>query len=105
MKTILFTPIISLVLVALLGCSDPTEEDLAAKADEVVPRAQELMIVASFSPEAECRELAGEFAEEYSVGEMPYNDYEPGEAMSRLKQLDKGLDGLEKDLEKRGCEP
>ena len=32
------------------------------------------MLEASFSPEANCRELAAEFAEDYEVSAMPYDD-------------------------------
>ncbi len=78
---------------------------MAEKAEEVVPRAQELILLASFSPEAECRDLAGEFAEEYEIDEMPYDDYEPKEAMTKLEKLEDGLDGLEEDLDRAGCNP
>ena len=39
-----------------------------------MPRTQELMLEAGFSPEANCRELAAEFAEDYEVSAMPYDD-------------------------------
>ena len=105
MKTSLIILIIGLSLFLILGCSGPSEEEVAAKADEVVPRAQELMLLASFAPEAECRELAGEFAQEYEIDRMPYDDSDVKEAMSKLNKLDKGLDELEEDLEKAGCDP
>lgn len=104
MKTLLLTLAIGLSLVSLLGCGkEPSAFDIARKADEVVPRAQELMLEASFSTEAECRELAGEFAEEYEVDAMPYDDEDPKEQMSKLEKLEKGLDDLEKGLEKADC--
>ena len=105
MKTLRLTLIIGLWLVPLVGCGEPTPLEIAAKADVVVPRAQELMLEASFSPEAECRELAGEFAEEYEVSAMPYDDDDPKETMKKLEKLDKGLDDFEKDLEKADCLP
>ena len=106
MKTLLLTLIIGLSLVPLFGCGgEPTALDVAAKADVVVPRAQELMLTASFSPEAECRELAGEFAEQYEVDKMPYADADRKEAMSKLEKLEKGLDDFEEDLNKADCLP
>ena len=104
-KTMLLTPIIGLLLIPLVGCGEPTPLEIAAKADVVVPRAQELMLTAFFSPEAECRELASEFAEEYEVDAMPYDDVGAKETMSKLERLDKGLDGFEKDLKKADCLP
>ena len=105
MKTSLIIPVIGLSLFLILGCSGPSEEDVAAKADEVVPRAQELVSLALFSPEAECREFAGEFAEEYEVDRMPYDDSDVKEQMSKLEKLDNGLDELAENLEKAGCNP
>ena len=105
MKTSLIIPIIGLSLFLILGCSGPSEEEVAAKAEEVVPQVQELMLTAIFSPEAQCRELAGEFAKEYAVDQMPYDGFDFKEAMSKLEKLDDGLDELEEDLEKAGCNP
>ena len=105
MKTSLIIPVIGLSLFLILGCSGPSEEDVAVKADEVVPRAQELMLFAIFSPEAECREMADEFADRYEIDAMPYDDAGAKEAMSKLKKLDQGLDEFEEDLEKAGCNP
>ena len=105
-KTLLLTLIIGLSLVPLVGCGgEPSPLDVAAKADVVVPRTQELMLTASFSPETECRELAGEFAEEYAVDKMPYADADPKDRMSKLENLEKGLDDFEEDLEKADCLP
>ena len=104
-KTMLLTLIIGLLLIPLVGCGEPTPLEIAGKADVVVPRAQELMLEASFSPEAECRELAGEFAEEYEVAAMPYDDEDAKKQMSKLEDLEKGLDDFEKDLEKADCLP
>lgn len=100
-----FIFLICLLLLAVLGCSGPSAEDVEAKADEVVPRAQELILFAAFSPEAECREMAGEFADDHEIDRMPYEDLDLGEQMSRLEELDKGLGQLEKDLKKAGCNP
>ena len=73
-KTLLLTLIIGLSLVSLVGCGgEPTRFEIARKAEEVAPRTQELMIEASFSPEANCRELAAESAEDYEVSAMPYD--------------------------------
>ena len=106
MKTLLLTLAIGLSLVSLFGCGgEPSAFDIARKADEVVPRTQELMLEASFSPEAECRELAAEFAEGYEVSAMPYADEDPKEQMSRLEKLDEGLDDFEEDLETADCLP
>ena len=69
------------------------------------PGREELMLTASFSPETECRELAGEFAEEYAVDKMPYADADPKDRMSKLENLEKGLDDFEEDLEKADCLP
>ena len=63
------------------------------------------MLTAVFSPEAECRELADEFAESYAVDEMPYEEYDHKEAMSKLEKLDKGIAEFEDDLEKAACNP
>lgn len=71
----------------------------------MVPRAQELMLEASFSAEAECRELAVEFAEEYEVSAMPYDDEDAKEQLSKLEKLDEGLDDFEEDLKKADCLP
>ncbi len=105
MKTLLLTLIIGLWLVSLVGCGEPTPLEIAAKADVVVPRTRELMLTAIFSPDAECRELGGQFAEEYEVDAMPYDDVGAKETMSKLERLDKGLDGFEKDLKKADCLP
>ena len=102
-KTILLIATMGLLLIALTGCGGPSEEDAAARADQVVPRAQELMLTAAFSPVEECRTLAGEFAEEYEVDAMPYDDAGPKEAMSKLEKLDKGLDEFEAKLDELGC--
>ena len=104
-RTRTLTPMLSLLLILLVGCGAPSEEEVAAKADEVVPRTQELVLLASFSPVAECRELAAEFAEQYDVARMPYDGLSPKAAMSKLEQLENGLGGFEKDLEKAGCSP
>ena len=74
MKTLLLTLVTGLLLVLLVGCGEPTPLEIAAKSDVVVPRARELMLTAIFSPDAECRELGGQFAEEYEVDAMPYDD-------------------------------
>ena len=104
MKTLLLTLAIGLSLVSLFGCGgEPSAFDIARKADEVVPRTQELVLEASFSPEAECRELAGEFAEEHEVDAMPYDDEDAKDQMSRLEKLEKGLGDFERDLEKADC--
>ena len=105
MKTLLLTLVTGLLLVLLVGCGEPTPLEIAAKSDVVVPRTQELMLTASFSPETECRELAGEFAEEYAVDKMPYADADPKDRMSKLENLEKGLDDFEEDLEKADCLP
>ena len=104
-KTLLLTLVTGLLLVLLVGCGEPTPLEIAAKSDVVVPRTQELMLTASFSPETECRELAGEFAEEYAVDKMPYADADPKDRMSKLENLEKGLDDFEEDLEKADCLP
>ena len=105
MKTLLLIPTISLLLIPLFGCSGPSEEEVAAKASEVVPRAQQLLLTASFAAEAECRELAGEFAKAYAIGDLPYDDASTREAMAKLEILDKGLDKFEKDLKQADCIP
>ena len=103
-KTLLLTLVVSLSLVTLFACGgEPSRFEIARKADEVVPRAQELVLEASFSPEAECRELAAEFAEEYEVNAMPYDDEDAKEQMSKLERLEKSLDDFEKDLAKADC--
>ena len=48
MKTLLLIPAISLLLIPLFGCSGPSEEEVAAKASEVVPRAQQLLFDSEF---------------------------------------------------------
>ncbi len=105
MKTLLLTLIIGLLLIPLVGCGEPTPLEIAAKTDVVVPRAQELMLEASFSPEAECRELAAEFAEDYEVSAMPYKDEDAKGQMSKLEKLEKGLGDFETDLDKANCLP
>ena len=105
MKTLLLTLVTGLLLVLLVGCGEPTPLEIAAKSDVVVPRARELMLTASFSPDAECRELGGQFAEEYEVDAMPYDDAGAKEQLSKLQDLEKGLDDFEKDLEKADCLP
>jgi len=103
-KTLLLTLIIGLSLVSLVGCAgEPSRFEIARKAEEVVPRTQELMLEASFSPEAECRELAAEFAEEHEVDAMPYDDEDAKDQMSGLEKLEKGLGDFERDLEKADC--
>ena len=105
-KTLLLTLIIGLSLVPLVGCGgEPSPLDVAAKSDVVVPRARELMLTAIFSPDAECRELGGQFAEEYEVDAMPYDDAGAKEQLSKLENLEKGLDDFEEDLEKADCLP
>ena len=104
-KTLLLTLVTGLLLVLLVGCGEPTPLEIAAKSDVVVPRARELMLTAIFSPDAECRELGGEFAEEYAVDKMPYADADPKDRMSKLENLEKGLDDFEEDLEKADCLP
>lgn len=103
MNKLLLTTILGLLLIALLACGGASEDDAAARADEVVPRVKELMLEASFSPEAECRELAAQFAEDYDVAGMPYADSGPREALSRLDKLEDGLKDFEEDLEDAGC--
>lgn len=99
MKTLLLTVLIGLVLVPFLGCGgEPSRFDIARKAEEVVPRARELVLEASFSPEEQCREMAAEFAENYEVSAMPYDDEDAKEQMSKLEKLGEGLDTFEKDL-------
>ena len=102
-KALLFIPIVTLLFIAHISCSGPSEEDVVAKAGEVVPRTQDLMLKAAFSPEAECRELGSEFAAAYAVEEMPYYDDDPKETMAKLEELDKGLGDFEKDLEQANC--
>ena len=46
-----------------------------------------------------------EFAEEYAVDKMPYADADPKDRMSKLENLEKGLDDFEEDLEKADCLP
>lgn len=103
MNKLLIASILGLLLISLVACGGPSEEEVAAKADEVVPRVQELVLEASFSPEAECRELAAEFAEDYDVAGMPYDDAGTKQAMSKLEKLEDGLDDFEKELEDAGC--
>ena len=103
MKTLLLIPAIGILIIPLFGCSGPSEEEVAAKASEVVPRAQQLLLTASFAADAECRKLANEFAKAYALDELPYDQASPREAMAKLEILDKGLDQFEKDLKKADC--
>ena len=104
-KTLLLIPTISLLLITLFGCSWPSEEEVAAKASEVVPRAQQLLLTASFAADAECRELADEFTKAFVIDDLPYDHASTREAMANLEIWDKGLDEFEKDLKKADCIP
>ena len=106
MKALLLTLIVGLWLMPLLGCGgEPSRFEIARKANEVVPRAQALVLEASFSSEAQCREMAAQFAEEYEVSAMPYEEEDLKGQMSKLERLGKGLDDFEKDLKDAGCLP
>ena len=61
------------------------------------------MLEASFSPMEECREMAAEFADEYEVAGMPYDDEDAKGQMSKLEDLGKGLEDFEMDLEDSDC--
>ena len=103
-KTLLLALVTGLVLVPLIGCGgEPSRFDIARTAEAAVPRARELVLEASFSPEEKCRDMAAEFAEEYEVSAMPYEDEDPKEQFSKLERLDKGLDEFERSLKDAGC--
>ncbi len=103
MKTPLIIAIAGLSLFLIVGCSGPSPEEVVNKTADVVPRAQELMLSASFSPDEACREMAGEFAEEYDVDQMPYGGADLAEQLAKLEELESGLDQFEQDLEEAGC--
>jgi hypothetical protein len=103
MKLLVITVACVLALSAAIACGGPSDEEVEAKAYEIVGRATPLMLAAAFNFEPECQRIVESFEPGAALDEDSRDEMSNSEAMAELEKMEKELDDFEADLREAEC--
>ena len=92
-----------LMLGSAIACGGPSDEEVEAKAYEVIGRATPLMLAAAFNFEPECQQIVENFELGEALDEDARSELSNSVAMAELEKMEKELDQFEADLRDAEC--
>ena len=103
MKLIVITVGCLLAASIAIACAGPSDEEIKAKAYEVLGRATPLMLAAGFNFDEECQKIFNSLELGEALDEDSRSQMSNSEAMAELEKMEKELDEFEAQLLEAEC--